>query len=275
MFPISVVHRGLKLLALAAALSGAIAAGPPLTTIQDTLYKADGSPFNGTVYLEWKSFQASDSSSILTQRLTVAIVNGILRVQLVPTTNAAPPATYAARYSIGGRTQFEETWSVPPSAVTLQLKDVRVTQSAALFAPAAQIGAVIQQSDVAGLPGDLSIRPVKGAGYVPSRIAFINVAGEIEAAPAVSGECLRGDGTAVACPPRFVDMETPSGVVDGSNRSFSLAQAPEPVTSLSLFRNGLLLKQGLDYVLSGSTVVFTAAAAPQPGDVLTANYRLP
>ena len=35
------------------------AAEPPLTTIQDVLYKADGTRFNGYVQISWNSFEAA------------------------------------------------------------------------------------------------------------------------------------------------------------------------------------------------------------------------
>ena len=60
-------------------------AAPFLTTIQDTLYKADGTRFNGVAFIEWKSFQTADSTQIATHSVTVIIVNGQLRVRLVPT----------------------------------------------------------------------------------------------------------------------------------------------------------------------------------------------
>jgi hypothetical protein len=41
-------------------------AQPPLTTIQDTLYKADGTPFNGLLIISWNSFLA-DNQSCITQ----------------------------------------------------------------------------------------------------------------------------------------------------------------------------------------------------------------
>src|SRR5262249_7502785 len=44
-------------------------------------------------------------------------------------------------------------------------------------------------------------------------------------------------------------------------------------SSLTLFRNGLLMRQGTDYQINASTVTFFAAAIPQTGDLLLANYR--
>lgn len=71
----------------------------------------------------------------------------------------------------------------------------------------------------------------------------------------------------------FSDDETPSGVIDGVNAAFGLANAPNPANSLVLVKNGAILQQGIgkDYTLSGSTI--TMAVAPAGGDVLLAWYR--
>jgi len=116
----------LRLLFAAVCLASSAHAGPPLTTIQDVLYKADGTRFNGTVTISWTTFQAMDNSTIATQSTTVKIVDGNLRVQLVPTTTSTPTTYYSAKYNSNGRIQFEETWSVPSSAQPLHVRDVRV-----------------------------------------------------------------------------------------------------------------------------------------------------
>src|SRR5436190_3725620 len=90
-------------------------AGPPLTTIQDVLYKADGARFNGVLTISWNSFQAVDNSSIVMQSTTVKVVDGNLRVQLVPSTSATPAGAYSVTYNSDGRVQFQERWAVPSS----------------------------------------------------------------------------------------------------------------------------------------------------------------
>ncbi len=72
----------------------------------------------------------------------------------------------------------------------------------------------------------------------------------------------------------FVDDATPAGTINGTNLVFTLAYAPNPATSLKLYKNGLLLSQGVDYSISGSTITFSSTAtAPQTGDSLVAFYR--
>jgi hypothetical protein len=73
---------------LTACAMGTAVGQPALTTIQDTLYRADGTRFSGTMFIRYNSFLAGDTSNIATANLTLPIVNGVLRVQLVPTTTA-------------------------------------------------------------------------------------------------------------------------------------------------------------------------------------------
>ena len=259
----------------------AMQAAPPLTTIADVLYTADGSRFNGVAFIQWKSFQAADLSSIATNRVTVTILDGAIRVRLVPTTNASAGAYYSVRYTSDGRTQFDETWAVPPSAAPLKLKDVRASTGSGggqVLPPAALTS--IQESDVVGLVDDLAVRPQMGPGYAPSRAAYITETGALEAVSGGLSDCVRVDGTAGPCDvtanpgPEFVDGEVPAGLVNGLNAVFTLASTPSPASSLQLHRNGVLQKLGLDYTLAGSAITFTTASAPVLEDTLLASYRL-
>ena len=88
-----------NLLAALMVLAGALEAQPALSTVQDILYRADGTRFTGTLYITWNSFQSGDSSNIATSNITLQIVNGVLKVQLVPTTTASAGAQYSVRYN--------------------------------------------------------------------------------------------------------------------------------------------------------------------------------
>ena len=264
---------------------GMLVAAPPLTTIQDTLYKADGSRFEGVVAIEWKSFEATDTSAIQQQRIEVRVTSGSLRVQLVPTTTAVPVAYYSVRYNSNGRTQFSEYWSVPPSPTALRVRDVRTAVPGALAAPPAgntQPGSTpISITDVTGLRGELDVRPTKSTLYTSSRTAYINSTGSIESVAGDPTDCVRVDGTATACTTTtdtapgliFVDGETPAGVLNGSNLAFVLTAVPDPASSLAVYLNGLLLKENADYTVSGKNVSFLPGLAPRTGGILRAWYR--
>lgn len=65
--------------------------------------------------------------------------------------------------------------------------------------------------------------------------------------------------------------ETPTGVINGSNKDFTLAHTPDPVGSLQLFLNGALQQAGGgDYTLTGNAIAFVNA--PLTGSILIAYY---
>ena len=256
-----------------------VMAAPPLTTIQDVLYKADGTKFNGTLTVSWNSFQAPDTSAIVTQSTTVKVQEGILRVQLVPTTTSTPPSVYTVTYNSDGRVQFQETWSVPASTQPLRVRDVRTSAGT----PATSGGTAggdttsVPESSVVGLVADLGARPVKSPSFAPGRTAVVDSGGLISTAAGNATDCVHVDGSSGPCGtsgPSFVDGDSPAGIVDGSNTTFGLSAVPDPVGSLAVYRNGMLQKTGQDYTLAGTTITFVAAATPQPGDTLLASYRL-
>jgi len=267
-------------LLLLACIAGAT---PPLTTIQDTIYNADGTVFSGTAEISWRSFTASDGSFVVMNIITLRVVNGSLRVKLVPTTNATTAASYTVRYTSDGRTMATETWSVPASANALRVADVRVASASSSGGGTGggHLPSTINITDVAGLSDALNNRPIRGLGYFAGRAAIVDDTGNLSSASGDPGDCIHVDGTAGPCGTgggtgstiTFVDKETPSGAVNGLNATFTLAGAPSPAASLHLFRNGLLMKEGFDYTINGATISFVAASIPQSGDTLLASYR--
>ena len=260
---------------IAAFLVGRCAAAPALTTIQDTLYKADGTRFEGVAQIEWKSFQAADGSEIPQQTLSVKVIAGNLRVALVPTRDAVKPTAYTVKFNSNGRTQFVEFWSVPPSAAKVRLKDVRTQPGGA---GAITDGGPVSISDVSGLRAELDARALKGVGFANQRTAVINGSGALDGALGNAGDCIHVDGTSGPCGfggLQFVDGETPSGEIDGLNANFTLTGIPSPPTSLALYRNGILLREGTAYTISGSSIEMMQSSIPTPGDILQAWYRLP
>jgi hypothetical protein len=69
----------------------------------------------------------------------------------------------------------------------------------------------------------------------------------------------------------FVTRETPSGLVNGSNTTYTLANTPLSGTE-HFYWNGLLMEAGAgaDYTISGNTI--TALSAPISGDKLRISY---
>lgn len=72
----------------------------------------------------------------------------------------------------------------------------------------------------------------------------------------------------------FVFNETPTGSIDGSNSTFTLAYIPNPSSSLVLILQGQLQVQGSSdqYTLSGNTITFNADSVPVFGMRLKAPF---
>jgi hypothetical protein len=147
----------------------------------------------------------------------------------------------------------------------------------AVSAPATSVSNSLAEADIPGLVSDLTARPVKGPGFAPGRAAFIGLTGNLEAVTGNSSDCVRVDGSAGPCGGldiSFIDGETPSGAVDGSNNVFQLANTPDLASSLAVYRNGMLQKPDFDYTRNGRVVTFVQQSIPQPGDTLLATYRI-
>jgi len=257
-------------------------AQPALTTIQDILYRADGSRFNGEIFISWNAFTAGDTSNIATAQVKLPIVNGVLNVQLVPTTTASAGADYQVTYNSEGVFQFSQVWAVPPSSFPLKVSAVVVSSGTVVGGGsgggAGAITGTIPISSVIGLTSALAVLPIEGVGYAPGLAAVINSSGQISGASGNLSNCVRVDGSSIPCSgggvlPQFSDGETPSGTVNGFNTTFILAFAPSPVTSVQLYVNGLRMDQGLDYTISGSQITFATTSVPQIGDIVLASYR--
>lgn len=87
---------------------------------------------------------------------------------------------------------------------------------------------------------------------------------------------LKGNGTAISTAATsdivagLATRETPSGTINGSNTSFTLANTPVSGTE-SVYLNGVLQEPGgIDYTISGGTITY--ATAPASGDQLRATY---
>lgn len=68
----------------------------------------------------------------------------------------------------------------------------------------------------------------------------------------------------------FFVQEVPSGLVNGSNTSFTLANLPRSNSSTVLTLDGLILAQGVDYTISGSGL--SLSSPPVQGQTLYCLY---
>lgn len=70
----------------------------------------------------------------------------------------------------------------------------------------------------------------------------------------------------------FIEDETPSGTVNGSNTDFVLGHDPNPTSSLKVFVNGMRMRITEDYTLSGRTISFVTA--PPTNSIILCDYRI-
>lgn len=326
--------RQLFSIALAAAILTTCAlAQSNLTQIRDTIYNADGTPFNGTVVLTWVGFSTGTSSTVSPLSTSARIYNGALSVLLVPSTTASAGSYYqVVYYSNNGTTSWSETWSVPVSSTALTVSAVRTssttgTGSSSSSGSSGSSGSngqyatlPIAITSVTGLSTDLNTinnsigsltTTVSGLNTTVSSLSGLsNTVASNSNALAALNTTVAGLSTTVSSQASsisglsstvsslntslttlsntvsalqsgagtvsmaFVDGETPRGAINGSNATFTLSQTPAPVTSLQLYRNGLVQTNGVDFTISGSSITFLPVAIPITGDILQAYYRV-
>jgi len=90
------------------------ATGPGLTTISDTVYRADGTAASGTVLISWPAFITAEGNSVAAGSKSVVIgTGGTFSTQLVPNVGASPAGTYyTVVFQLDDRTVRTEFWSV-------------------------------------------------------------------------------------------------------------------------------------------------------------------
>jgi hypothetical protein len=117
---------------------GLWAAGPALTTISDTVYRADGTAAAGTVLISWPAFQTAEGDVVAAGNQSVAIgTGGSFTTQLVPNAGASPTGTYyTVVFQLDDYSVRTEYWSVPATSPTT-ITAVRTTPGVGLANPAA------------------------------------------------------------------------------------------------------------------------------------------
>jgi hypothetical protein len=96
------------------------AQGPALTTISDTVYRADGTPATGTALISWPSFDTAEGDTVAAgnQSITIGAGGGFL-AQLVPNVGASPTGTYyVVVFQLDDGTVRTEYWAVATTSPT-------------------------------------------------------------------------------------------------------------------------------------------------------------
>lgn len=102
--------------------------GPALTTVSDTVYRADGTPARGTLVITWPAFLTSNGTPIAAGVNNVTLgTGGQLSTALVPNVGVAPAGMYyTVVYQLNDGTTRTEYWLVPTTSPA-NLATVRTT----------------------------------------------------------------------------------------------------------------------------------------------------
>ena len=88
---------------------------PTLTQILDTVYRADGTPAQGSVLLSWPAFTTAGGQAVTPGSLVVQLdASGGFNASVAPNTGASPVGTYyRATFKLDDGTTDSEYWVVP------------------------------------------------------------------------------------------------------------------------------------------------------------------
>ncbi len=104
------------------------AQGPTLTTINDVVFRADGTAAGGTLLISWQEFSTAASQAVAAGNQAVTLGSGgALTVQLAPNAGATPSNTlYTVVYQLDDGTEKTEFWMVGTSSPET-IAEVRTT----------------------------------------------------------------------------------------------------------------------------------------------------
>lgn len=108
--------RGWMLIGIFLSLLGhATFAQVPTTTVQDTVYRADGTPAGGSVVISWNAFTTAAGNAVPSGSTSVTIgTGGALTVALAPNAGGSPMGSYyTAVYHLNDGTTSREYWVIP------------------------------------------------------------------------------------------------------------------------------------------------------------------
>jgi hypothetical protein len=110
----------LSVILIALAFSTPAMAQPALTTISDTIYRADGTVASGTALISWPTFQTAAGDTVAAGNLSVGIGPlGAFTAQLTPNVGASPAgAYYVVVFQLDDGTVRTEYWAVPTTSPT-------------------------------------------------------------------------------------------------------------------------------------------------------------
>lgn len=156
--------------------------GPAMTTVSDTIYRADGTPAQGTLVISWPAFITAGGTAVAAGRTNVTLgAQGALSVALVPNAGSNPAGVYyTVVYQLSDNTVKTEFWSVPTSSPA-NLATVRTTPGSGTAAQPVSMQYVntalatkANDSSVVHLSGSETIAGAKTFSTAPNVPAPVN-----------------------------------------------------------------------------------------------------
>lgn len=149
----------------------ATAQGPTLTTVSDTVYRADGSPAAGTLLISWPAFISASGATVAAGNNHVTLgSDGSFTAQLAPNAGATPAGTvYTVTYQLTDGTVKTENWSIgttSPETIsqvrTLAGTNTQLAQAATQQYVNAQLATVVHLSGSETITGtkQFAVSPV-------------------------------------------------------------------------------------------------------------------
>ena len=99
-------------------LAGRLQAQVTTTTVQGTVYRADGTPASGSVLVSWPAFITAANQAVAAGSTTGQVgLDGFLSLQLAPNAGASPAGSYyTVVYHLSDGTVSKEYWAIPVAA---------------------------------------------------------------------------------------------------------------------------------------------------------------
>jgi hypothetical protein len=152
------IVRGIAVCAVAMLLAAmAMAQAVSTTTVQGTVYLANGQPGAGTLAVSWPSFTTAAGQAVAADTTTVTIgPDGFVSVNLAPNVGATPAGEYyTAVYYMSDGTTSTQYWVVPAAAqaslAQVQAKVMPAAQAVQAVSKAYVDQAIAQASQSSGL----------------------------------------------------------------------------------------------------------------------------
>ncbi len=147
------MRRGIAVCVLAMTLAAmAMAQAVSTTTVQGTVYLANGQPGAGTLLISWPAFTTAAGQAVAADSITVTIgTDGFMSVNLAPNLGATPAGEYyTAVYDMSDGTTSTQYWVVPAAA------QASLAQVQAQVMPAAQAVQAVSKAYVDQAIAELS-----------------------------------------------------------------------------------------------------------------------